>query len=338
MISKKDTPFIPCIQALRFLAAMGVMLSHVGFGDRYFRQIGFSAGVNLFFCISAFLMMYTTCKRKPENFVIKRLIRLVPLYWLLTIATFFAAKMIAGFGQADVTIEELFKSLFFIPYLRDGLKRSGVIRPIVGPAWTLRFDVWFLFVFALAMKISHKWRGIISCGICIGFMVVAPYLPIDIAVKSMLEHGFWLNYVCGIAAFYIWMFMRDKVDGKEKQKMGWALLALTGFIVLFAAGKPLYISSVASLVVLISVLAIFNVKSMPGWISRFGEMSYSFYLTHYYVILILGIFINFDEFSVMTCIGTIVALGLSLITARISYELIEKRFGNFLRKLLLNKG
>lgn len=30
---------------------------------------------------------------------------------------------------------------------------------MVGPAWTLFYDVYFTFIFGLCMKISHKFRG-----------------------------------------------------------------------------------------------------------------------------------------------------------------------------------
>ena len=53
-----------------------------------------SNGVSLFFCISAFLMMYTTQKGVPEHYILKRLIRIVPLYWIMTVFTFAAMRII----------------------------------------------------------------------------------------------------------------------------------------------------------------------------------------------------------------------------------------------------
>ena len=69
------------VQALRGVAVLFVVLSHVGF-------INFGAfGVDLFFCISGFIMMYIT-QKSTDNFFYKRVIRIIPLYWAMTISTF----------------------------------------------------------------------------------------------------------------------------------------------------------------------------------------------------------------------------------------------------------
>lgn len=335
MVKQEGKPLLPCIQCLRLIAAFGVMLSHVGFGDSYFTQIAFSAGVNLFFCISAFLMMYTTENKKPKNFIAKRLIRLVPLYWLLTIMTFVAASTVNGIIDDVPTIEELMKSLFFVPYVRDGIKTAGVIRPIVGPAWTLRFDVWFLFVFALSMKINHKIRGFISCIICMVFMVLGHILPVSPVTKT-LEHEFWFNFIFGIVTYYIWVFIRDRINWQNGAKIIASIVLCIAIFILFSANKSIYFSILSAFIILLLSLLLMSEVHVPKCIMEFGKMSYSFYLTHYYVILILARFFDFDTFTVSTCIGTVIAIVLSLIVAYVSYQVIEKRFGDILKKFVLS--
>ena len=69
------------IQVLRFIAAFSVMMVHLPVFE-------FGAwGVDIFFVISGFIMMYIT-EYNNKNFLIKRIIRIVPLYWLLTLAVF----------------------------------------------------------------------------------------------------------------------------------------------------------------------------------------------------------------------------------------------------------
>ena len=48
------------ISIIRTFAAVAIMLYHIGFGHYYLTQINFASGVHLFFCISAFLIMYTS--------------------------------------------------------------------------------------------------------------------------------------------------------------------------------------------------------------------------------------------------------------------------------------
>ena len=83
----KKSRALVSIEVLRLIAAFGVMLSHVGYGFYYAKSFNSAIGVNLFFCISAFLMMYNTENAQPKNMFIRRMIRLLPLYWLLTILT-----------------------------------------------------------------------------------------------------------------------------------------------------------------------------------------------------------------------------------------------------------
>jgi exopolysaccharide production protein ExoZ len=72
------------IELLRFIAATAVFFVHIpfiGVGD---------FGVDIFFIISGFVMMLSTDKSESSNyFFIKRLIRIVPAYYLFTIAIFY---------------------------------------------------------------------------------------------------------------------------------------------------------------------------------------------------------------------------------------------------------
>lgn len=334
MTVQEKSPMLPCIQLIRFIAAIGVMMSHIGFGDSYLTGIVFSAGVNLFFCISAFLMMYTTQNNVQENFIKKRLIRLLPLYWTLTVLTFVASKIIDGLASSDIGFNELIKSLLCVPYYRSGLKTDLVIRPIVGPAWTMGYDVWFLPIFALSMKLSHKWRGAISSAMCVIIVLIGNIIP-ENPIGHFMGRHYWLNYVMGILVFYIWKWAEDKTEWRKKYFLLWSVISLTGFLFLYIGRKSLDISVLISFVTIVSVLFCFGKKQMPKWVLWFGKISFSFYLTHYYVILILGKFIDFEAINIMTCIGTVIAFVLSLATGYIGYYLFEEKIGNSLKKLLM---
>lgn len=101
-MSKDDKPSsttatLPGIQALRALAASAVLVAHTG-GE--FEQhlslpglgpnfgVG-SAGVDLFFVISGFVMVYSSerlfgDRASFRTFLTRRAIRIVPLYWTMT--------------------------------------------------------------------------------------------------------------------------------------------------------------------------------------------------------------------------------------------------------------
>lgn len=332
MAEKKQ--MLPCLQLIRFIAAMGVMLSHIGFGDSYITGITFSAGVNLFFCISSFLMMYTTQEKCPKNFVAKRLIRLLPLYWTLTIAAFVASKLLSGFGFFDdISFTELIKSLFCIPYSRGGLKTNSVIRPIVGPAWTMGYDVWFILVFFVAMKLSQKYRGIICSIICLSVVIIGNLLP-ENPISHFMGRLYWLNYVTGVIVFYLYKLAEKKGVLDNKKRFWLCLVAVVGLVLVYVGRKVIEWNILLSFLVIITVLIGLAGIKMPSSIMNFGKISYSFYLTHYFVIMIIGMVVDFEMLNTATVIGTVVAFAVSLLTGYIGYWLFEKMLGEKLKKTL----
>ena len=77
---------IVTVQALRAVAALAVLIRHAGF---YEYQV-LAAGVDLFFVISGFVMVVSCWPEfgkqcAPRRFIVRRLLRIVPLYWLATL-------------------------------------------------------------------------------------------------------------------------------------------------------------------------------------------------------------------------------------------------------------
>lgn len=114
------------IQALRAAAAGMVVYAHAMM--TYKEKIDYSAdittlfpygelGVALFFCISGLIIFRSTLDLKPglnstSAFIKKRLIRIVPAYWIATFV--YAAKLQAQ--GTSVAPGDLIRSLFFLPY------------------------------------------------------------------------------------------------------------------------------------------------------------------------------------------------------------------------------
>ena len=86
------------------------------------------AGVDIFFVISGFIMWVTTHDRRttPLQFLTNRIVRIVPLYWLLTL-TVAAACLIAPslFRGVVLAPEHVVKSLFFIPTSNPACRRTS---------------------------------------------------------------------------------------------------------------------------------------------------------------------------------------------------------------------
>lgn len=160
------------IQALRALAALLVVVVHL---EQLLAPLGVSpsnvffggGGVDLFFVISGFIMVYTTAQSWPGtgNFLMNRIIRIVPLYWLMTLMVFALALIAPSLlGSTEPRADYLAKSLAFIPFE----KTNGRMEPILFLGWTLNYEMFFYLV--LGLGLGWKARGL--AGAAFAFMTL----------------------------------------------------------------------------------------------------------------------------------------------------------------------
>ena len=115
-------------------------------------------GVDIFFVISG-LVMYISSERQRampngwREFAARRLVRIVPLYWLATTVNV-AVLLISPAAVKHSVLDwpYVIKSYFFIPaYTPDGR-----IEPLLGVGWTLIFEMFFYVVFTVAMLLRLR--------------------------------------------------------------------------------------------------------------------------------------------------------------------------------------
>lgn len=155
------------IQLLRAVAATLVVLFHAQqafarevsaplFGQESYLFAFGAVGVHIFFVISGFIMVLTS--RQPgrpysaSQFFRRRLLRIYPIYWLCALA-YVAAHAAIG-RPYDVSPDDLVGALLLWP--EDAAR-------LIGPAWTLSFEMYFYICFGLAMTLSLT-RGLIVLG------------------------------------------------------------------------------------------------------------------------------------------------------------------------------
>lgn len=152
------------IQLLRAIAAFAVVFHHAmnnftkyGHTTPIDISIG-AAGVDIFFILSGFIMVYVTQQRPqtPGRFWRHRIIRIVPLYWLATFAMLIVMTLgsklfeIQPSGLADWDFGDVVTSLFFVADVRA----DGRPWPIVSVGWTLIYEAFFYFVFGIALMLK----------------------------------------------------------------------------------------------------------------------------------------------------------------------------------------
>ncbi|MCD7766177.1 MAG: acyltransferase [Lachnospiraceae bacterium] len=147
------------IQTLRGISAVLIVMHHM----RFFARGAF--GVDIFFCISGFMIMLTTHRgpdassgNRTRFFLRKRLIRIVPFYYLMTFLTYALLTAFPDlFEQTQTSVVFLIKSLLFIPFDIG----NGVLQPLLRVGWTINCEIFFYLLFFLALHISHRYRGLI---------------------------------------------------------------------------------------------------------------------------------------------------------------------------------
>ena len=128
---------IVSIQYLRALAALAVLVFHAASKAGVDFSIG-QAGVDLFFLISGFLMVVITGDHtSAKSFIIDRLIRIVPLYWIATL-TLVVLSLIGFAPNLSIQPAYVIQSLLFIPVREPGGEN---IWPVLVPGWSLVFEI-----------------------------------------------------------------------------------------------------------------------------------------------------------------------------------------------------
>ena len=69
---------------------------------------------------------------------------------------------------------------------------------------------------------------------------------------------------------------------------------------------------------------------------QLGNISYSLYLVHYYPVMFLDrVVFDFSTLSVLSVVGLIVSVVISIVLAYLCWILIERKFTGWLRRILL---
>ena len=208
---------IDSIQWLRGLASMLVVFSHAhghmeGVAERYslsvagdaaarFFQMGL-CGVDIFFVISGFIMALITARMHQlpgaiRNFAQKRLLRIVPPYWLWTaLLTALLAFLPQLFSVRQFNAGETLLSLLFIPYVPFGQNTS----PVLAVGWTLSYEVYFYALVCLGLLAS---RTAFILGLGLFFLGSTLLLPAQGPISGLLSSPLLWEFYAGIVLYEV---------------------------------------------------------------------------------------------------------------------------------------
>ena len=272
------------VDVLRGVCAFAVVLFHCII--RYDQVIGFDGiahpplnvphlrmmgelPVYIFFVISGFVIYMTLDRCKDVwDFVVSRVSRIVPVYWVSVILTYALWELMPAFPY-HLTLGEfalnftLLQSFFYAP-------------DVDGVYWSLAAELYFYIamglLFATGRLTDLRKVCAIWLAVAVTHAVMDDVMPIYSRIVMVLNLQFAPLFIAGICFYRLW-------SGRAAAPDRWLLGACTA--ALFIVYPPI----VAAVMTAVFGLFLLMVAGRLGWIvnaplTYLGTISYALYLTH----------------------------------------------------------
>lgn len=226
------------------------------------------AGVDIFFSISGFVIYYSTITKSvpPLQFILRRIERIVPPYFILTMAYSVPLLILAGsINTPAPAIEKLLLSIFYSSFFTYDT-------PVIYVGWTLEYEMLFYLLAAISLIKREAFERLPSALAIIvigGLVITSNYKAAQFITNPIvLEFGF------GIMVAQWWV--SKKIDPLNA-------ITIIAALALLAANNPMHrviLAGIPSAILLIfAVNFTSEFKSKTSTVFRYiGDASYSIYL------------------------------------------------------------
>jgi exopolysaccharide production protein ExoZ len=337
------------VQVLRAIAALMVVHGHAGAGGLGLDyRFGGLNGVDLFFVISGFIIAYVA-DFDSDQFMLRRLVRIVPIYWVSTLAIYIIAVVAPQHLRTTSSDGELLlRSLLFIPDPTAVHTKDGLPHPTLAGGWTLNFEMYFYAMFWVALSLSKRFATLIAaCALSLVVAIVNLTSLDDSPVAHFYGYPIIFEFMFGMLAFHVVRHVeqaswRHRAPGLQRIALiviaALALYLLASRILSddarwFSNGIPAFFLVVAA--VLLERMHGVAIKNRV--LVLLGDASYVLYLSHAYVVFgTIRLVIGKRTFS--EPVGQLVVVGLmavSCVVAIALYLLVEKPMLRFFKHYLV---
>jgi len=278
------------VQYLRAAAALAVLLYHIsassqdtwGLDPERIDHVG-AAGVDLFFVISGFVMAMIVARPGDfdgRDFWLRRIARVVPAYWVITLAVFLLAWVMPHlFKEATTALQALLISLSFVA-LEHGNGNTG---PLLVVGWTLNYEMFFYGIVALTAGLFGDRRLIGTSGVIVTLVAAGQWIRPANQTLLFYTDPILLEFVLGILVFKTWNQTRATGPGLAPLAVFGA-----GCVLLFlqwerpVGDMRMLFWGVPAAAILYGALGTLTFRS--ALLARLGDWSYALYLTHVFVV------------------------------------------------------
>jgi exopolysaccharide production protein ExoZ len=355
------------IQVLRAVAAAMIVVLHAESLVRIYAEqhdysfapieiLPLGAGVDLFFVISGFVIVYSSQGLFAEaggarTFMVRRLIRILPLYWAaLTLrVTGLAIAVLIGSTVSLPNFTAIITSYLFIPYDSFGYGTEYPF-PVVDLGWSLNYEMFFYALFAGFICFARD-RAVLLFVAAI-FVLVAlgsAFAPAD-TVLRFWTHPIIVEFAAGTMIALLFL---NGVSLRQPARLLLIALGVGLWLTVQASwftdmSPPGFYSWTRVLIwglgatILIAAAALGPAPASSPWLQKaalLGDSSYVLYLLHpVFFLLIKGVlhFVTVPQ----SCLWLVVfgSAGFAIVSAAAVYRLAEAPVVKFLNAQIGKKA
>ncbi len=301
-----------------------------------------ACGVDIFFVISGFIMVYTTTRKEGArdalSFLKKRALRIYPLYWFWTTVLFLLWAVGFALKSHHYPASYLVNSYLLIP-------SAGAhnYEPLLAQGWTLSFEMFFYLVFSFAILFKLKRAKLVLLAATFGALSIASkLLPAANGIRPFLEDPIIIEFLFGVLAAQILLLLPAAQGMARKRAVAITLIAIGAVALLctvrlgFPGPMRFAFWGIPGLFLVFGA-ALLGSMPCPRWLVYLGDASYSIYLTHGFCSLAYSMAIkHFPGLGRVLPDAAILLAGIAtIVLCSFTYPLVERRLSVGSRKKTL---
>jgi exopolysaccharide production protein ExoZ len=271
------------IQYTRAVAAVSVVFFHAfnDAGVTHYPEQVLQSGVDLFFAISGFIMWVTTygSDTGPREFLRRRIIRIVPLYWVFTAFAVLLAVVAPQLGKRTGVLDA-FASFLFLPAVNTATHQT---QPVIAPGWTLNHEMLFYVIFALALMLPRKRRFAALIIANVGLVVLGAFVSKPLVV-SFYTNPIVLEFVFGVIIGFVY------TSGYRMSRTASTVTVTAGALTMIGLASVwgqtailrVVVWGIPAALIVLALALTENTKPVSDrpWLRLAGDGSYSIYIVH----------------------------------------------------------
>lgn len=318
------------------------------FFDAHFFKEGF-VGVSFFFVLSGFIIAYNYQEKLRENkitkrtFWVARIARIYPLHWL----TLLIAAVLGGYVAASGTMDWCKHFFASLTLTQAYIPEADYFFSFNSPSWSLCCEQLFYICFPFLIPLARNNRIVLVTLLVCAILVTA---GMYFTPENNIKEYWYVNPVTRLPDFLVGMALFRLYDRLKNKNISFSqgsfieILSIALFLAfyLYASEVPkVYRYSCYYWLPVAFVLVSFSLQK--GIVSRLlsnriliigGEISFSFYLIHLFVLLSYAEWQKDSNLHIAWYIAIPVLFCIIVLLSLLSYYYFEKPMNKRIKTLL----